>query len=196
MATEADRILGEVLGELGLTVDDPERAYRQIATIVELLEAKNQAQTIEVSTTGTITERLCELGLRAINPNCYRKLRKEWKWLGDFYLPGEPFNTIITVKSFKAKERLLSSGTGNLLSPTIGYGLFNDVREWSRNRVASYVFRGFFGIYVPVQLFDKLSEEVRAQKNINGMPFMRSLENFIEEIRGAMVDGMVDPRRL
>ncbi len=81
MATEADRILREVLGQLGLTPDEPEQAYRQIATIVELLEAKNREQTIAVSTTGTITERLCELGLKAIDPNCYRKLQKELNYL-------------------------------------------------------------------------------------------------------------------
>ena len=63
------------------------------------------------------------------------KLARDWKWMGDFYVRGEPFNTIVTVKSFKAKERLLSSGTGNLLSPTIGFGLFDDPAEWSRGDV-------------------------------------------------------------
>ncbi|MDQ3171166.1 MAG: hypothetical protein M3Q55_13600 [Acidobacteriota bacterium] len=196
MPTKADQILAGVVSGLGLDPTDPLAIYANINEIVEQLALLNAAETISVSTTGTITERLCEYGLKVAAPDSYRKLAPAWKWLGDFYVQGAPFNTLISVKSFKAKERLLSSGTGNLLSPTLGYGLFNDPKEWSQKRVASYVFRAFFGIYMPYKLLTTLSVEAKEQKNINGMPFLRCIEDFISDIRGAMNGNLLDPRKL
>lgn len=196
MNSKADTILDTVLAQLGLSTAEPSNIYSQMNEIVDVLAALNAQEKISVSTTGTITERLCEYGLKAAAPHSYRKLGPAWKWLGDFYIEGAPFNTLITVKSFKAKERLLSSGTGNLLSPTLGFGLFNDPQEWSQKRIASYVFRAFFGIYMPYKLHSQLSPEALAQKNINGLPFLRCLEDFISDIQSAMKGNLLDPRRL
>ena len=71
---------------------------------------------------------------------------ENWKWLGDFVLLGYPLNIIISVKSFTAKERLLVSGTGSTLTPTIGFGLFKNPSEFKSSRLHSYILRGFLAI--------------------------------------------------
>ena len=194
--TEADRLLGEVLRDLRIDATSAAEVFASIERIVPRLQKLNDRSTISVGTTGTITERLCEFGLRAAVPNGFHKLTKDWKWIGDFYVRGEPFNTIITVKSFKAKERLLSSGTGNLLSPTIGFGLFNDPKEWSPNRIRSYVFRAFFAVYAPEALLKQLSNDVLRIRNINNRQFLRPVDRFVRDLKHATVNGLVDPRLL
>lgn len=63
----------------------------------------------------------------------------------------------ISVKSYKAKERLIVSGMGQNAAPVIGYGLFDDETEWSPDRVKQYKQRGFVAIYMPVTLYDQLA---------------------------------------
>lgn len=185
-----------MLEELGLQKATPRVVYGHITDIVGRLQEINRRSKISVATTGTITERLCEYGLRAAVPGIHHKLKVGWRWLGDFYIQGAPFNTIISVKSFKAKERLLSSGTGNVLSPSIGYGLFDELREWSAPRLGSYLFRAFFAIYMPQATLDRLPDNARRVRNINGKPFLRSVHRFTSDLRGALADGVVDPRKL
>lgn len=196
MTTKADEFINKALQNLGLGDASNLEVYGKINEIVAELQTMNKAQTISAGTTGTITERLCQRGLQAACPDSWKKMSGEWKWLGDFYILGAPFNTIITVKSFKAKERLLSSGTGNLLSPTIGYGFFDDPTEWSPSRLISYIFRAFFVIYMPWQLLSQLSADAKDMLNINRRPFLRNIESLIPDIQGAMSEGKLDPRKL
>lgn len=191
MSSNADNILNQVLADLKLVESAPEVIYQNVNQIVGALQKINAKATIEVGTTGTITERLCEYGLKAAVPDIYRKLDRDWKWIGDFYIEGAPFNTVITVKSFKAKERLLSSGTGNLLSPTLGYGLFDDPSEFTMKRLESYLFRAFFIIFMPQNTLDKLDAEVRKHKNVNQNPFLRSIDSFVTALSNAVVEKKV-----
>ena len=104
---------------------------------------------MNVKTTGTINERLVQLALEGFAPSAWYELKdKKYQWLGDFALQGYPLSVIISVKSFKAKERLLVSGTGSLHAPTVGWGRFDDPKEFSTSRLEAYLFRGFLCIYV------------------------------------------------
>ena len=60
------------------------------------------------------------------------------------------------LKSYKAKERLLVSGSGSLLVPTIGWGLFDDPNLWKYERLKNYLYRGFIAIYMPKDTLKKL----------------------------------------
>jgi len=120
-----------------------------------------------------------------------------WKWVGDFYLVGEPFNLIISVKSFAARERLLASGSGNLLSPTVGWGLFNEPAEFSYDRVVSYAYRGFIAIYAPAALIQQLPADVMQFTNINGNPLLPYLATIVHDIQHTMGENhRVNPRLL
>ncbi len=127
--------------------------------------------------------------------------------MGDFGLLGLPFNTIISVKSYSAKERALTSGSGSALCPTILYGHFlkKNFRDYDRaERLLSYKLRGFTSIYMPKYTFKCLSKEAIDFKNINGNPFIREIEDFgidisktieIQEIGGTKKP-VVHPRKL
>lgn len=190
--TQADRILSDVYRRLGIEEDTDAVKYARINDIVARLRAANRAQTINVKTTGTISERLCELGLKAAVPDQYKTMRTEWKWIGDFLVLGNPFNVIVSVKSFKAKERLLSSGSGHVLSPTIGWGLFDDKQEWSPSRTRSYLLRGFIAIYLPKDLYRQLSKDTRGITNLFGRSFVRLLDAFTSDLRSALLGSGVD----
>jgi len=182
MITAADNILYDVYRRLKIEPHQYDLIWKNIELIVDELASINEKDTINVKTTGTITERLCESILKATVPDTYATLPRHWKWVGDFYIEGIPFNLIISVKSFKAKERLMASGSGNILSPTIGFGLFNDKLEWNYDRVARYPFRAFLSIYMPAQTIKKLEPEVQSFQNMNGKPFIRNLYNFKDDI--------------
>ena len=155
------------------------------------LQHINQQDTIHEKTTGTISERLCELALRA-KVQGYSRITEDWNWMADFSLLGKPFNLLISVKSFKAKERLLVSGSGNILSPSVGWGLFDDVTEWTVDRVRKYLYRGFIGIYMPSNLYSQLSREAKRIRNINGKPLLRNVENFMRDLEQALEDGKIN----
>ena len=190
--TQADQILNKVYSELKISDSSYEEKYKNINKIVNALRKINQKETINVKTTGTISERLCELALKTAVTGFYETLGSDWKWIGDFSILGNPFNLVISVKSFKAKERLMSSGTGHILSPTVGWGLFDDLSEWTESRVKGYVFRAFIAIYMPKDLYDKLSYDTKEIKNINGKQFIRTVDSFIDDIRTAIHDNRID----
>lgn len=194
--TEADKILKIVYEKLDILESNFLEKFLRIDDIIIELEKINNDKKINIKSTGTISERLCKLGLEAAVPNLYRNLNNDWKWIGDFYLKGAPFNIIVSVKSFTAKERLLASGTGNLLSPTIAFGLFNDPAEWSEQRVKSYLYRGFFAIYMPKKLFHILGDEVKNITNINNKPFLRPLINFTDDLKNAVQNEKIDPKKI
>lgn len=189
---EADRILNDVYIALGIQNAVDSEKYNAIDRIVTELQNINNRNTIGVKTTGTISERLCELALRSAVSGIYNNLGRDWKWIGDFSILGNPFNLIVSVKSFKAKERLMASGSGNVLSPTIGWGLFNDPAEWTEARIKGYLFRAFIGIYMPSILLNQLPDEARAILNINGKLFLRSVNTFIDDLGQSLSDGKID----
>lgn len=190
-STQADSILDTVYQTLNLTNATVVQKYAQIVSIVIELQQINAVQQINVGTTGTISERLCKLGIDSVPAliNQTRKYGKDWKWLGDFLLPGDPYDVAVSVKSFKAKERLLASGTGSLLTPTIGWGLFDDPTEWSETRSQSYLYRGFVSIYMPLSTLLLVSAQARSVCNINGKPLLRDLAEFSNDLASGITSG-------
>ncbi|MHA2219982.1 MAG: hypothetical protein ACXACY_29170 [Candidatus Hodarchaeales archaeon] len=193
--TAADKILNKTYRTLGLETASFKEKYKKIDKIVTHLAAINAKKPINVKTTGTISERLCELAIKATSENYYDTLPKEWKWLGDFSIFGSPFNIIVSVKSFKAKERLMASGSGGILTPTVGWGLFDDPSEWGKDRVISYLHRAFIAIYLPKTTLRRIPRSSRNIKNINGKPFLRKLDNFMSDIKKAKIGTYVDIRK-
>lgn len=190
--TRADVILTEVYQTLNIEKLTSEEKYNHINDIVMGLRKINRQSKIDIKTTGTISERLCELALKSAVDGLYNNLSREWKWIGDFSILGNPFNLIISVKSFKAKERLMSSGSGNILSPTVGWGLFDDISEWSEQRIKSYLFRAFIAIYMLKDLYNKLLQSSKDKLNINNKKFIRTIDTFITDLRTAVVYDKID----
>jgi hypothetical protein len=199
---QADTHLDEAYSALGLSGRPASEKYAVIDDIISHLAAVNAAAKIGLGTTGAITERLCVLGLEEVKETVrsfgYRKFRRDWKWIGDLLVPGDPYDLAISVKSYKAKERLLASGTGSLLTPTIGWGLFNDPSEWSADRTASYLYRGFVAIYMPADTLARVPVKARNVANINGIPLLRDLLTFPGNVRDAISNktNRVDFRKL
>ena len=185
-----------------LTIDhlSPIEKYLELDRIVEKLHELHNRTPINIGTTGTISERLCQLAISSITAfeGNTRRYDSNWKWLGDFLLPGHPYDISVSVKSFKAKERLLASGTGSLLTPTIGWGLFNDPSEWGAERCASYLYRGFSSIYMPAYLLERLPSNSLAVKNINGKPLLRNYLSFPRDLENAVLPTInrIDIRQL
>lgn len=184
--TRADEILTDVYAGLGIGNASDGEKYLQIDQIVHALAQINNEEAISPKTTGTISERLCELALRTTIPNGYKRISDEWNWMADFSISGHPFNLLVSVKSFKAKERLLVSGSGNNLSPCVGWGLFDDAAEWAVERVRKYMFRSFIAIYLPSTLVQQLSLESRQVTNLNGKLFLREIQQFTADIENAL----------
>lgn len=174
----------------------PRVKYSKIEDVVKELQRINSEDTIPVATISTISERLCLPGLEAAVPRIFEMLPREWKRLGDFSVLGTPFNPIISVKSFKARERLVASGSGQSLSPVYGWGLFNDPSEWGENRVRSYLYRGFYGLYLPGALLEELKWEWRGVLNLNGRRLLRPLSRFVADLKRARRGDRLDVRLL
>jgi hypothetical protein len=190
--TVADKILNQVYKELKISSSNEAQKYKAINKIVANLQVKNSKSTIDPKTTGTISERLCELALKASVPKIYNRITTEWNWMADFSLLGNPFNLLVSVKSFKAKERLLVSGSGNILSPTVGWGLFDDPNEWTEARTRIYLFRSFIAIYVPDNLYKAISTAAKKINNINGNPFLRKIDDFVQDLTNAVTKNVID----
>ena len=187
MATRADSILKEVYTKLKLNNASDTVKYSHINRIVNELARINKKSTIHEKTTGTISERLCELALKSVVSKLYKRITGDWNWMADFSVYGHPFNLLVSVKSFKAKERLLASGSGNNLSPIVGWGLIDDRTEWSsKKRIEMYLYRSFLAIYLPVRLYEELPKYLRDITNINGRPFLRQIDLFPEDIVNAV----------
>lgn len=184
--TIADTLLNDAYTALGLSGADAATKYDAIPNIIAHLAVVNSASRISEGTTGTISERLCVLGLEQIQNTMpdfsYRRFGKDWKWIGDILVSGDPYDLAVSVKSYKAKERLLASGTGSLLTPTVGWGLFDDVAEWSADRTASYLYRGFIAIYMPENTLAGIAADARAITNINGKPLLRDVVDFPSDL--------------
>jgi hypothetical protein len=187
----ADTILARVYNTLGILAHTDAQKYNQIDQIVAQLQRINARTKINPKTTGTISERLCELALRNCAPGMYNSITSEWNWMADFSILGNPFNLLISVKSFKAKERLLVSGSGNPLSPTVGWGLFDDPTEWTEARVRLYLFRSFIAIYMPSSLYRIIPQASRQINNINGKSFIRKIDDFMQDLNNAINNNVI-----
>lgn len=190
---KADDLLDSVYKKLSLQKKSDTDKYSVIDKIVAELDKLNKSHKINVKTTGTITERLCKLGIDSakLSP---RPFGKNWSWVGDFLLPGHPYDLAVSIKSFKVKERLLASGTGSLLTPIVGWGLFNDHSEWNEDRVHSYLYRGFIAIYMPDTTYLKITQSALSIQNINGKPVLRTLKDFPENLQSTIIKGNKERR--
>lgn len=108
------------------------------------------------------------------------------KALGDILVPCAPTNLIISVKSEKAKERLLYSANS---IEGIGFGFFDEPSEfWTARRMQLYKRMGFSAIYMPdttlAVLNEKLDDQNRRQYavNINGTALYRPLTQFTADM--------------
>ena len=190
MATpiQADILIDNVLLKLNLSRKDPANCYNNLSLINDELDKINTQKTIDTKTTGTINERLVKFALDGfVKDSWYPLTFKKFQWLGDFGVFGYPVNAIISVKSFTAKERLLASGTGSFLAPTIGWGRFNDEKEFSYKRMRNYEYRGFLAIYMPEQTIQKLTDEAKNVLNFNKKPLIRDIKNFGADLSQARI---------
>lgn len=214
--SQSQLIFNESLNRSGLSNATAQEQYDHI---YDILAARNSVHadiiaaglTEDVKVTGAVTELICKIALDAVAHDRYDKLPKTWDWVGDFAVMGSPFNLFISVKSYKAKERLIVSGTGQNAAPVVGYGLFDDPNEWSPDRVKQYKQRGFIAIYIPQNLYFTLAAMIpttpgltarlrrkysaangypaTAINNIYDRPLLRKLEDFDDDIRNVIEQG-------
>lgn len=207
--TQTQLIFDETMSRSGWAGSTPQVQYDHI---YDILNARNLVYAdilaaglkIDVSVTGGVTEEICKIALDAAIPGRYDRLPKTWDWVGDFAIMGSPFNLFVSVKSYKAKERLIVSGTGQNAAPVVGYGLFDDPSEWSPDRVKQYKQRGFVAIYMPKTLYDTLAAMIPSTpglskrlikkyapangypatdiKNIYDQPLLRKIEDFHTDV--------------
>jgi hypothetical protein len=198
---QSDLLLKDVLTTLGLDAAHARIQFTKIEAILAELGRRHATKAISGSVTGAISERLCGIALDGAAPRglSYTRLPRQWKWLGDFSVRGIPFNVLISVKSFTAKERLLASGSGVLLAPTIGFGFFKEAKEWNAARLDAYVYRGFLAVYLPNATLCALSRQACMRRNVNGRRFLRRIDKFSDDLVAALHakrPGYIDPREL
>ena len=188
MTSKADKLLQRALQQLKIENKSSEEKFNNIYKLMPVLDSFNKEELFSVSTTGTISERICGWALDAALPDGYfRNTSNEDKWLGDYIMLGAPFNVVISVKSYKAKERLLVSGSGSLLVPTIGWGLFDDPTEFKLERLKNYLYRGFIAIYMPKSTLKLLDSDTKKLENTHKEIFIRPIENLISDIRKSKI---------
>ena len=188
MSSKADKLLQRALQQLKIENKSSEEKFNNIYKLMPVLDSFNKEELFSVSTTGTISERICGWALDAALPDGYfRNTSNEDKWLGDYIMLGAPFNVVISVKSYKAKERLLVSGSGSLLVPTIGWGLFDDPTEFKFERLKNYLYRGFIAIYMPKSTLKLLDSDSKKLENTHKEIFIRPIENLISDIRKSKI---------
>lgn len=214
--TQSQLIFNEAIRRSGLSGASAQTQYDHIYDILAARDAVHADIVAaglkeDVKVTGAVTELICKIALDASAPTRYDTLPKTWDWIGDFAIMGSPFNLFVSVKSYKAKERLIVSGTGQNAAPVVGFGLFDDPSEWSPDRVKQYKQRGFIAIYMPNILYDTLaamtpqtprlsSRLIRKYsptngypatniKNIHDRPLLRKLEDFDDDIAHVCIPG-------
>ena len=188
MTSKADKLLQRALQQLKIENKSSEEKFNNIYKLMPVLDSFNKEELFSVSTTGTISERICGWALDAALPDGYfRNTSNEDKWLGDYIMLGAPFNVVISVKSYKAKERLLVSGSGSLLVPTIGWGLFDDPTEFKLERLKNYLYRGFIAIYMPKSTLKLLDSDSKKLENTHKEIFIRPIESLISDIRKSKI---------
>ena len=188
MTSKADKLLQRALQQLKIENKSSEEKFNNIYKLMPVLDSFNKEELFSFFITGTISERICGWALDAALPDGYfRNTSNEDKWLGDYIMLGAPFNVVISVKSYKAKERLLVSGSGSLLVPTIGWGLFDDPTEFKFERLKNYLYRGFIAIYMPKSTLKLLDSDSKKLENTHKEIFIRPIENLISDIRKSKI---------
>lgn len=192
--TQYEVIFNEIIRRCSLAGKTPKKRYEALDSILTARDAiHNEIISAglkeDVSVTGKITERICEMALEAGARDKYSKLPKAWEWVGDFMIIGKPFNIFVSVKSYWARERLIASGTGQQAAPVVGYGLFIDESEWTFGRIRQYLQRGFVAIYMPADLLARLTSESRNVKNTYERPFLRDIASFANDLIKAYKNG-------
>lgn len=104
----------------------------------------------------------------------------ELKALGDILIPCAPTNLLISVKSEKARERLLYSANS---IEGIGFGFFNQPDEfWTDSRMQLYKRMGFSAIYMPGVTVDAIHRHVGRRNtrrlNVYGTELYRPITDF------------------
>lgn len=184
----ADDYLDQAYQACGVSSLNSREKYKHLSAINKQLDIINSRARMNVKTTGTVNERLVQLALEGFAPSAWYELKdKKYQWLGDFALQGYPLSVIISVKSFKAKERLLVSGTGSLHAPTIGWGRFDDPTEFSKARLEAYLFRGFLCIYMPQGTIAAMEPSAQMVKNFYGKNFIRDISNFGHDLEASLI---------
>lgn len=109
------------------------------------------------------------------------------KLYGDILIPAAPTNMLISVKSEKARERLVVSGNR---FESIGFGFFDQPSEfWTENRIRLYKRMGFTAIYMPNSTLQQITECLRERNmsdiaiNINGTALYRDIASFGSDMR-------------
>ena len=188
MSSKADKLLQRALRQLKIDKESSEEKFNNIYKLMPVLDSFNKEELFSVSTTGTISERICGWALDAALPDGYfRNTSNEDKWLGDYIMLGAPFNVVISVKRYKAKERLLVSGSGSLLVPSIGWCLFDDPTEFKLERLKNYLYRGFIAIYMPKSTLKLLDSNSKKLENTHKEIFIRPIENLVSDIRKSKI---------
>jgi hypothetical protein len=190
---DADQLIKSCLPQLGHSLTSScEDIYQDQDRFRSLLNQHNlgkivlkdcKAGPVPGSTTGTITERFAAMGLATVMERSdFHPFDKSEKWIGDFSLRAYPLSTVVSCKSFTAKERLIVSGLGIELVPTIGFGWFNDPTEFHEQRCKSYLIRGFNSIYMPEHTRIAVEMGGREVLNHNGQPFLRDILDFPRDV--------------
>ena len=68
----------------------------------------------------------------------------------------------------------------------------NDLNEWTEARTRTYLYRSFVAIYIPSNLYNIIPQASRDINNINGKPFLRQLEHFMDDLTDAINNGVID----
>jgi len=113
------------------------------------------------------------------------------KLYGDILIPAAPTNILISIKSEKARERLITSGNR---FESLGFGFFDEPSEfWSEHRIKLYKRMGFTAIYMPGESLRRIIEKLEERDmmddaiNINGTALYRDIKEFgpdVERIAG------------
>ena len=107
----------------------------------------------------------------------------ELQALGDILVPCAPTNLLISVKSEKARERLLYSANS---IEGIGFGFFDEPEEfWTESRMQLYKRMGFSAIYMPGDTVDAIHARVGTTSrrlNVYGTELYRPITTFAEDM--------------
>jgi len=187
--TKADELINKALNNLGILEFSDSDKYKKLQLIMSEMDKFNSKNKIHEKTTGTINERYVEWALKAtVKDSHYKFSSRSEEWLGDFCIMGTPMNITVSVKSYTAKERAHASGTGNYISPTILWGLFNDASEFGLDRLNVYLLKGFIAIYMPSATIKQLEKGARIRKNLFGHPLIRDIMDLPDNIIHSLTD--------
>ena len=107
----------------------------------------------------------------------------ELQALGDILVPCAPTNLLISVKSEKARERLLYSANS---IEGIGFGFFDEPEEfWTESRMQLYKRMGFSAIYMPGDTVDAIHARVGTTSrrlNVYGTELYRPITTFADDM--------------